>query len=148
MTPILQWVVILPFFIGFCLWGVLITAIASPSNPTTSTHLPTLTATFVPPTFTFTPTRTNIITLTPTNTNTPTITSTATETATQTITFTPTLTSTSTSTSTLTLPEATGTSCVNQNAERVLAEVVRIVDGDTIVVNIGGHRVQTPLHRR
>ena len=32
LPPILRWVVILPFFIGFCLWGVLITAIASPRD--------------------------------------------------------------------------------------------------------------------
>jgi len=126
LPPIIRWVVIIPFFIGLCLWGLLITTIASPSI-----HL---TSTLSQPTFTTTPTRTNTIIVTPTITNTSTITSTPTETPTPTITFTPTLTSTPT----ITLPAAVGASCVDPKAERILAKVARITDGDTIVVNING----------
>lgn len=85
------------------------------------------------PTATNTPTPTSTSTATPTNTATatftPTITTTATITLTPTITFTP----------TITLPvTARGIECIPQKNERVEARVVRITDGDTIVVNISG----------
>ncbi len=76
------------------------------------------------PTFTSSPT----VTFTATETYTPTITSTPTVTFTHTVTFTP----------TITLPAADGSSCVSPEAERVKARVVRITDGDTIVVLIDG----------
>lgn len=92
----------------------------------------TYTATSLPNTIT--PTLTLLPTFTPTITDTPTITFTATETFTPTITFTPTVTNTPT----LTLPVAIGADCVPITNERVRAKVVRITDGDTIVVSIEG----------
>lgn len=73
LHPILRWVVVLPFFIGFCLWGVLFTAIASPSSPATSTPIHTLTTTLAPSAITINPTKTNTINLAPTIAITPTI---------------------------------------------------------------------------
>lgn len=95
--------------------GVAATSSAVASLIPTSTSTPTLT-----------PTSTS--TLTPTVTCTPTITTTPTNTKTPTITLTP----------TLTLPAALGASCVPSDHERVLAQVVKVTDGDTIVVNIEG----------
>jgi len=71
---------------------------------------------------------------TPTSTNTSTATLTSTSTNTPTITYTPTVTLTPT----ITLPASGGISCIPQNNERVDARVVRITDGDTIVVEIDG----------
>ena len=84
----------------------------------------------------------SIPTHTPTNTNTPT----ATTTFTPTITFTPTFTLTPTITftptitlmPTITIPAINGVSCIPRDNERVEAKVLRITDGDTIVVEIDG----------
>jgi micrococcal nuclease len=68
------------------------------------------------------------VTLSPTSTYIPT------ETFTQTIDISP----TTTDTLTPTLPAIPGAGCVDPDAERVKAQVVRVIDGDTIVVNING----------
>jgi len=83
----------------------------------TETPLPTLTPSSIP---------TKIYTNTPTLTFTPTKT------------FTPTLTFTPSATPTITLPAAQGANCVPDENERVVARVVSVTDGDTIVVDIGG----------
>ena len=71
---------------------------------------------------------------TPINTLTATFTSTSTKTHTPTITYTPTVTLTPT----ITLPASDGISCIPKDNDRVEAKVVRITDGDTIVVEIDG----------
>jgi len=72
------------------------------------------------------------------NTSTSTITSTVTLTSTYTNTPSITYTPTVTLTPTITLPASSGISCIPQDYDRVEARVVRITDGDTIVVEIDG----------
>lgn len=106
-------------------------AIAIALIPTaTPTSTPTSTPT-IPPTM--------ASTLTPTQTLTPTITSTPTITYTPTITFTPTITPTATitPTPTITLPAAVGIDCIPENS-RVGAQLINVIDGDTIQVIIDG----------
>lgn len=78
------------------------------------------------------PTLSSTNTPTSTNTSTATLTSTSTKTHTPTITYTPTVTLTPT----ITLPASGGISCIPKDNDRVEARVVRITDGDTIVVEI------------
>ncbi|MBA4375801.1 MAG: hypothetical protein C0401_06475 [Anaerolinea sp.] len=114
------------FMLGSTIYGMAADIIKNGAQKPTPTTFPTQTQ--LPPTFTPRPTLTATITLVPTDTTTPTITFTPTLTFTPTMTFTP----------TLTLPAAAGAQCVPAENERVKARVVRITDGDTIVVNIDG----------
>ena len=115
---------------GLCLQGA--AALASvggliadsiPTSTPTVTLTPTLTPSLTP-TFTLTPTRT----LTPTTTLTPTVSLTPTTSSTPTITNTP----------TVTLPASSSMSCLPGEAKRQVADVVSVVDGDTIRVQIDG----------
>ncbi|MGI6740142.1 MAG: thermonuclease family protein [Brevefilum sp.] len=91
---------------------------------------------------TFTPTNTSTATLTftPTRTFTPTETPTATITPSPTITYTPTITSTPTitPTPTATLHSITNGACIPKDTKREIGYVKEIVDGGTILVDIGG----------
>lgn len=94
-----------------------------PTPTATFTNTPTFTVTFTP-TFTFTPTNTP----TSTNTSTPTTTSPPTNTATSTITSTP----------TITLQPITNSECIPLDTKREIGTVTKIIDGDTIYVEIDG----------
>jgi endonuclease YncB( thermonuclease family) len=112
----------------------------TPTSTSTATFTPTFTRTYTPTiTLTSTITNTPTITLTPTITITPTITLTPTRTNTPTRTYTPTRTNTPTKTPTPTVTiKATGDSCIPQGTKREVAYVTRVIDGDTIEVNIDG----------
>ena len=112
--------------IGLITFGCfsLFTAQAAESTFATPTPTHTMTAT---------PTDTATVTLTPTSTPTQTATITPTQTMTPTLTLTPTVTPTPTET----LPPIPGAACIPPN-QREAATVTRVIDGDTIEVNING----------
>lgn len=137
---------ILLFSVGFYKNTKAQIAFQTQSFLSTISAVPTFTSTFTP-THTFTPTSTNTLTptftSTSTSTNTPTITFTPTETLTPTITNTPTITPTPTRTYTLT-PTLHGgdvSKCI-PNHPREVAIVTKIIDGDTIEVNLNGEIVK------
>ena len=131
-NPVLSWLAVLSLLLG-PIFVISVLANAVSSSPTVQSTQPAallIASTTAIPTQPDTPTTV----LPPTDTPSPTIAFTSTITYTPTIAFTPTFTLTPT----VTLPAIDPAGCVNPNAERQVATVTKIVDGDTIHVEING----------